>query len=326
MQFLGYAAQTAASGWRMAGQDGGQSIALGDGRSLFLFSDTLLAPVDGGPRPQHGRTGWFLGNCAAIGAPTATLPAAMAALTYFTDGAGRPREIIEPNMIERMAGLRFWPAHCVLRGGEVVVFYIGIHQQEMGTWTFQEEGVGVAVFDPESGECRRVLRDGDWRLWPALPMLSHCGVQLIHEPPLVYVFASIGDDAFLARVNDADLEDPDAYEFSADGAWTRQLLEARPIARAAADYSVAFNRYLGCYLMAWVDSLSKVLNLRTAASPAGPWSEPVSAGVVPHNPESRFVALCFYHPQFDACNGQTVFLSYSQPHFTQNGMLRVTFE
>lgn len=326
MQFLGYAAQAASSGWHMAGQDGGQSIALGDGRSLFLFSDTLLAPAEAGPRPRHGRSGWFLPNCAAIGAPAASLPAAMAALTYFTDAAGRPREIIEPNALERMAGLRFWPAHGIWRGSEVVLFYIGIHQQQMGTWTFEEEGVGIAVFDPASGVCRRVLRHGDWRLWPALPMLSHCGVQLLHEPPLVYVFASIGDNAFLARVNEADLEEPDSYEFAADGAWTRQLLEAKPIARAAADYSVAFNPHLGSYLMAWVDSLSKVLHLRAGASPAGPWSEPVAAGVVPHHPESHFVALCFHHPQFDLDNGQTIFLSYSQPNFTQNGMIRVTFE
>lgn len=322
---MGYAAQTAAPGWRIAGQDGGQSIDLKDGRSLFLFSDTLLAPVAGGPAPERGRSGWFIGNCAAISTPAATLPAAMSALTYFSDASGRPREIVVPTLIERMGGFRFWPAHGILRDGKIFLFYIGIHQHQLGTWTFKEEGVGLAILDPLTGDCRRIERNGDWRMWPDLPPLTHCGVQMLHEPPIFYVFSSIGDDAFLARVNESHLEDPAACEFFAGAKWTTHLLEAKPIACAAADYSVAFNPYLGCYLMAYVDSHSKVLLLRTAAAPTGAWSEPVAVGVVPHAEESRIVSLGFHHPQFDVDNGRTIFISYSQPHFTQNGMLRVTF-
>jgi len=326
---MGYAAQIAGAGWRVSGQDGGQSIPLEDGRSLFFFSDTLLAPVDDGPLPERGRTGWFLANCAAISAamsePGASLPEAMAALTYFTDAAGRPREIIVPTIVERMGGFRFWPAHGMVRDGKVILFYIGIHQHQLGTWTFQEEGVGLAIFDPSTGDCRRIERNGDWRLWPELPALTHCGVQLLREHPLVYVFSSIGGDAFLARVSESSLEDPGAYEFFAGGGWTPHLLEARPIAQASSDYSVAFNSYLGCYLMAYVDSWSKTLMLRTAAAPHGPYAAPVAAGVVPHAAESGLVSLGFHHPQFDLDGGRTIYISYSQPHFTQNGLLRVTF-
>jgi Domain of unknown function (DUF4185) len=328
VHFLGYAAQTCGPGWRLVGQDGGQSIPLHDGGSLFLFSDTLLAPTD-----AASQRGWFLGNCAAIApsSPASTLGSAMTRLEYFADTACRPREILEPTVLERAAGYRFWPEHGLDIGGKVTFFYIGIRQYDpRGTWGFEEAGAGLAVFDPVTGHCHRILNGNDWRPWPNLPSECHCGVQLLPVDSTVYVFCSRVDglcnNAYLARVHQAHLERPDAYEFfGGRGGWAGNPEQAEPIATCGSEYSVAFNAWLGCYLMVYVDAHGKQLCLRTAPNPWGAWSDVLSAGVVPHSEAARLVSIGFHHPQFDLDGGRTIFVSYSQPHFTQNALIEIRF-
>src|SRR5262249_38463560 len=104
--------------WVMIGQDGGQSIELGDD-TLFVFSDTLIAPLRNSHLgryatravpTQPNRQGIFLANSAGVASPT-NLRHALAELRYYTDDNGLPREIVRPTKAEREAGIRFWPEH-----------------------------------------------------------------------------------------------------------------------------------------------------------------------------------------------------------------------
>jgi hypothetical protein len=78
IQHLGYAPAARGVGWALAGQDGGQSIDLGD-RKLFVFSDTLLARTGrlNEPLPATFNRGnaVFLANCAAVSSECGFLPA-----------------------------------------------------------------------------------------------------------------------------------------------------------------------------------------------------------------------------------------------------------
>lgn len=325
---LGYATAGEADSWRLIGQDGGQSVALKDGRSLFLFSDTLLAPM------QHSAVsnrGIFLGNCAALSSAEAKpLTAAMAALHYIQNEQNQPREILPGSDAERALGMRFWPEHGIQIGEAVFFFYLGIRQASPGTWGFVEVGNGLAKLDLRTGTCSRWMCDGDWRPWPMLPSDCHCGVQLLEQNGLVYIFCSrpagLEHEAFLARVQSDALEEPEAYSFFAGkDRWSQRLTEALPLTRCGSEFSVAYNRYLNCYVMTYVEAHLKQLCLRTAPEPWGPYSEPLRAGVVPHREEAKLVSLGFQHPQFDLNNGRTIFISYSQPHFAQNAMIELNF-
>ncbi|MGH9607176.1 MAG: DUF4185 domain-containing protein [Terracidiphilus sp.] len=325
---LGYAATGEGAAWRLVGQDGGQSIALKDGRSLFLFSDTLLAPPSARVGQSKGR---FLANCAAFSpASAAPLTNAMASLTYISDAREEPCEILRSSGAEQALGVRFWPEHGIQSGNEVIFFYLGIQQAEPGTWGFVEAGNGIAKLDLHTGVCSRWLRNGDWRPWPQLPADCHCGVQLLLKDACVFVFSSrpagLEHEAFLARTTPETIEEPDNYSFFAgEAGWSRVMTAAAPLTRCSPDFSVTYNRHLGCYVMTYIETHTRQLCLRTAPEPWGPYSDPLRAGAVPHRPEATLVSLGFQHPQFDVKGGQIIYISYSQPHFAQNAMIELCF-
>jgi len=100
--------------WTMIGQDGGQSIDLGD-RTLIVFADTLLMPTGADGAPEHrsevpqyaagfGERSVFLANCAAV-LDGADLRAGLRELSYLSDSAGFPIEILEPTQDERSFSL-----------------------------------------------------------------------------------------------------------------------------------------------------------------------------------------------------------------------------
>lgn len=332
--------------WLMVGQDGGQSIAVGD-KTLFVFSDTLLAtrralqghvapsPI---PTPRVPGQGVFLANCAALTpAGGATMREALAGLRYYQDIAEVPREILSPSDDERATGLRFWPEHGLFLDGKVYLYYLGIETLDHSSvWAFRNLGAGLAVFDPETGEAEIVRREGDWNLWPAHEDEDdfHFGVQVVKEGPYVYVFGSVRRQVYtttarLARVPVASIADPASYEFlggegDAPG-WTVDRTMARDLGVCSDEYSVSYNPYLGRYVMVYTYAYHKTLWLRTADRLEGPYGEPLQVGVLPSRASSELAYLAWEHPVFRENDGETIYLSYSQPHFTPNGLLALRF-
>lgn len=331
VRLLGQVPRAGGRGWRVLGQDGGQSIPLGAGRTLFVFSDTLIQP-DGG-RPV------LLPSCAAVSAATggggAGLLAALGNLAWLTDSHGRPRTLLAPTPEERRHHLRFWPTHGFAHGGRVVLFYVGVEFVDpRSDWGFRNLGAGLAVLDPDTGLAERVRRGGRWCLWPARGDDFHLGVQTLVADEHAYLFftrrRSLRARAGVARVPLDRVTDPDAYRFlAADGAdparrrWSPWLAEATSLGQASNHVSVAFNPYLGRHLVAWVDGYDKGLYLATAERPEGPWSAAVRAATLPHQAGSELIYLGFEHPGFAADGGRTVALTYCEPHFVQSSVVEV---
>jgi hypothetical protein len=333
IQHLGYAPAARGPGWALAGQDGGQSIDLGD-RRLFVFSDTLLARTgrlnEPLPATFNRDNAVFLANCAAVSSECDFLPA-LAGLDYYSAN-GWPREIIPATVRERLAGHRFWPEHGVLVDGKVYLFYIGIrHFDQSSAWGFQGIGSGIAVLDPGSGDCQRLKHAAGWSFWPVLGDDLHFGTQVLQEDSLLYVFSSrrrgLQSHALLARVPSSGIADRGAYEYlsSCRPEWSPRFEESCDLAPAANEYSVSFNAYLNGYLMVYVDSYSKQLCFRTAPAPWGPYSAAQVSGVLPHHEQSGIISLGFEHPHFREENGRKVYVSYCQPGFTQNSLLSLRF-
>jgi len=325
--------------WVMIGQDGGQSIELGDD-TLFVFSDTLIAPLRNSHLgryatravpTQPNRQGIFLANSAGVASPT-NLRHALAELRYYTDDNGLPREIVRPTKAEREAGIRFWPEHGVLVDGRVYLYYLGVQTVDpRSKWGFRNLGAGLAILDRETGESIRVRREGEWCLWNAGSEDLHFGVQVLRERDDIYVFASVRRDvvcdAYLARVKASEITDPTAYEYleSPRPTWSRDREAAVSLGPSSGDYSVSFNPYLGKYLMVYVDGFDKTLKLRTADRLHGSYSAPVTIVAVPHEPASELIYLGFEHPRFRERDGETIYVSYCQPHFTANSLIALRF-
>jgi hypothetical protein len=320
--------------WSMVGQDGGQSISLGD-ETLFVFSDTLItAPgePEGLPRVSGGGGApcWFLANCAAVGTGT-DLRTSLAGLRYLGDADGFPREIVVATDAERDTGLRFWPLHGTVVDGLVHLFYVGVETTDGSTtWGFENRGVGIAVLDPVTGAVDRVRRNGDWRLWPAMGDDFHFGVQVLPVGDDLYVFGShrrgIDVEGLVGKVAPEAVTDPGAYRFlGTGGRWVASPDEATSLGRAGSDYSVSWNPHLGAYLMLYVDSFSKELTIRLADEVTGPYSPPQRIARVPHHATSELVYLAFEHAEFAAENGRRIYASYCQPYFAMNSLVEIRF-
>jgi Domain of unknown function (DUF4185) len=313
------------------GQDGGQSIDLGD-RTLFVFSDSLFSLVPGRPRETlTAETGYFLGNCGAL-SPERSLTAALASLTYYTDAQGLPREIVAPTPVERLAGHRFWPQHGVAIGRHVYLYYLGLHQFDAtSTWGFRPTGSGLARLDSATGGCERIATDANWCFWPVTADDIRLGTQVLCAGDVLYVFGTrrtpAGRHAILARVRAATIDDVSAYEYlsAATPAWSPRISDACTVVACANEVSVSFNNYLDSYLMVYVDDATKHLIVRIAKDPWGPYTDAVSAGRVPLRDMVNVVALAFEHPHFATHGGRTVVITYCQPNFTQNASVAVTF-
>ncbi len=336
VRHLGPVPEVATSRFVLVGQDGGQSIALGNGEWLFVFADTLLAYPDawrdGWPEarwPIRRDQGRFLANCCARGRG-ATLLQALSALRYACDEDGFPRECLQATPAEGLARVRFWPEHGLRReDGHVFLYYLGIEHFAGGTWGFRNAGTGLALLDPQTGEGRRLRWDGDWRLWPDAGDGSHGGVQVLRHGGCAYVFGSLRDGqttgARLARVAVDALDEPGAYEFLASHAptWTREPARALDLGPCGNEFSVSWNAHLGRYLMTYVERHGRELCLRAADAPWGPYSLPRRVGTLPIEERNQLAALAFEQPGFALEGGRRLTLSYCQANFTRNGLVEL---
>ncbi|MDX6402443.1 MAG: hypothetical protein QOF27_3049 [Gaiellaceae bacterium] len=326
--------------WVMIGQDGGQSIDLGE-ETLVVFADTLLMPtgVSGTPEhraalPQHaadyGDRSVFLANCAAL-MDERDLRSGLRRLRFFSSADGFPVEILATTEAEQAARLRLWPAHGIRSGANVYLYYLGIETIAPDLWGFRNVGVGLARLDPETGSCERIRVDGDWCLWPPRSDDFHFGVQVLQQDGYAYVFGSTRDGldvtSLVGRVPFEEIADRGAYEFYNPSAecWLSDPHRAGSLGPCGSDYSVSFNPYLGKYLMIYVDAFSKELAIRLADRLEGPYSPPETVGRLPHSPASTLIYLGFEHPKFARDDGRRVFVSYCEPRFEMSSLLEVSF-
>jgi hypothetical protein len=335
---LGAAPAIATDTWTLIGQDGGQSIDLGD-EVLFVFADTLLAEAsavrNGLPSsrwPIRRDQGRFLANCCAR-AGRGRLSAELGRLRYALGRDGWPKEILEATAVERLTRTRFWPEHGIAIDGRVFLYYLGIeHFAPDATWGFRNLGTGLAVLDPVSGDAQRLRWDGDWRLWPSGSADVHAGVQVVRDGGHVYVFGASRDGyeitARLARVDASAMGDRESYEYlsSETPVWVRDPSNACSLGPCGSEFSVSYNDYLGGYLMCFVEPYRRSLCVRLAESLWGPYSPPKSLGDLPIDARNDSAALAFEHPLFAAERGRVIAVSYCQPNFTQNGLVGVRFE
>lgn len=211
---------------------------------------------------------------------------------------------------------RIWPLGGIYVNGHSYLYYSLIDVFGTGSWDFRSVGSGLARAADPLGAYDRLRAHGNWR-FPVAP------TQVIEAKGWLYLF-SIEDfngaqGVGMARVRPDEIEEPGGYEFYAGpGPKFSPVKDAAEclVSNVPGEVSVAWNGYLGKYVMASSSDFSHPQEIRfmVADAPVGPWSPPVARIVVPERRQGKRVELvyCVYlHPELFRENGRMMNLTYS---------------
>jgi hypothetical protein len=257
----------AGSGTTWTGGDGTESVALPDGRELWVFDDSLLGKVSGGSRPFDRVD--FLHNSLVVedhGKLTRT---------YYTPG-GRYRlatGYIDPNL-QRRFRYAFWPASAVVDGDRLLLlgneryFY-------KSALTGNISGAFVATLALPS-----LARAGFSEL-PAGTVEDQYIAGTLTDGGYTYVYLVAADGGVLAaRVPGTDLFA--SWSYYSAGQWVPQLSRATPIEQVDFTNHVSVTPVDGRFLyVARAAQYSTQILAAVGCSPVGPFGPPSTVYSVP---------------------------------------------
>lgn len=290
-------------GW--AGGDGAATVVLPDGRTLWVFGDTIVGrPADSGPGYAPG--------------------AYMVHNSFVLQDGGRLRPVNGPGGREvlpnRPDGAFSWPTAGIVDGGQLILFASRMHVTGTGSFDFAQLGTDLAVVD--------VPRGGD----PLVRTVTHVsasngttrpswGQSLVRVGGWIYVYGTFtdprpyrfGKELYVARARPGQPGDVSSWQYHDGHRFGPRADRARPLIGADGGVSTTLSvlvspngratvvskrdEFLGTDVRAW-----------TAPTPAGPFRlarkrlfaapSGLTAGEV--------VYLAEAHPQFQLPGGRTL--------------------
>ncbi|MGA6925031.1 MAG: DUF4185 domain-containing protein [Desulfosarcina sp.] len=284
---------------RWLGADDAHSVDLNDGRILWLFGDTFIAP-DGSP--QRARADLIRNS---IGIQTGSDPST-AAMAFFW----RRMAVQRPASFFAESGFRwFWPGDGMRIGNRLLIFLTMIEpaENDLGFAVAGWRSVRVENPDAVPGRwCIEAARQAPHRFVVALG----AGGVLLHGGYLyAYGTPPSGNAAYLARWPEqkagvGDLRDPQWWCGNDLGWQNESSLKGLPAALfidGQAEFGVHYEPRVDRYIQIQTIGFGAVdLGFRTAARPEGPWS-----------PLNRF-----YSPQEASASGILIYAAKSHPFLT----------
>lgn len=316
------AAFTRESGWN--GGDIGHSIDLGDGRTLWLFGDSIVGPVRDGTRVAgeskfvRGAVGWHETpeDGAAPGETSFAIPEAFGDVPVVGWASPAPGLFGEDAWYWLMGdGEMVWDGaghrRFVLFAGA-----IGPAGNPDGVWNFRQLGGAVLTVAAPEGAAERWdavqranrLVGAAARFGEEAVETDHWGLAVVAWPPgaeagertiSIYGVRSAvpGDNRLvLARCAEDALDRPAEWVFFDGEGWAPERDAAATIvADAQTEFTVERVRLpdamgVGREVLVMVQSepmLGRHIWVRTATAPEGPWSAPVSVFEVPEPGEDE---------------------------------------
>jgi hypothetical protein len=168
-----------------------------------------------------------------------------------------------------------------------------VYSDDLGeTWTHAERNLG----GPESGFNMLALAHGT-------------GTSVGHVYAVGTPCGRFGP-ARVARVEPEDILDPDAWSYFTASGWSDDPAAAsRVIEEPVGEGSLVWNQGLGRWLYTYLNEDSAALELRDAANPWGPWSEPVTLARAADFPQ---LYGAYTTPSFVSEDGLTIYFVMSQ--------------
>lgn len=293
-------------------QDGGESFVV-PGGAIWAFGDTFKGSrsADGTP---HFAGGAISCSIAFLGTDAKSYPPAFHYLVSSNGDAVSPFKFLPDEQPTKR--YRIWPLGGVDVNGEYYLFYTLIEVFGNGQWDFRAVGSGLGRSKIALGPYERLQPHGDWR-FPVAP------TQVIEADGWLYLFSiqkfNGQQGVALARVRPEKIEDPAAYEFYTGPGpefSSRQKAAPQLVGDVPGQVSVAWNPYLGKYVMASSSDFSHPREIRflVADAPYGPWSSSVAHIEVPQYRQGKRVNLvycAYFHPELYQENGRVMNLTYS---------------
>lgn len=298
--------------YQVKGTDLGIMWADDRGQILAAFGDTFGTGWEG---PGSG-----FGNPATIDWRSNTLarssdrnPArGMSFSDFVTDRAGHAKELL-PSLKQDGIEITKIPTGGVNVGGRNYLAYMSVrHFGEPGQWITNYSGVAYS--------------DDGGQSWVAAPYTcrpntpaSDDKFQMIayaRRDGFVYAFGTPNGrfgNAYVTRVPEQRLLDNSAYEYWTGTAWSpgASVLASPIVAGPVGELSVRYDDILKSWEMMYLDESSKVIVLRLAPQPTGPWGTPIpvaTASQYPNlyggflNPDSHGFEIYFTMTQYDRYN------------------------
>jgi hypothetical protein len=272
------------NGW--TGADGDFAIALTNGLTLWLFSDTFVGEV----RDGHRTNTTMINNSAAW--QYSNDPASARVEFFHGESADKkPTSLIKPADGKGW----FWLSDGIMAQGRLFLFLAQIERaDEKSAFGFRHIGVWL-------GEVANPLAPPtQWRVTQRKIPFTRFGADenrlfgpaVLTADGFIYIFGArerkrAGKTMILARAPEASLEHFASWQFRARDGWSTNVADAADLCgEVANEYSVSWLPALRRYVLICTENgLSEKIIARTAIEPWGAWSD---AAVIYHCPEATW--------------------------------------
>ncbi|MEV4415586.1 DUF4185 domain-containing protein, partial [Catellatospora sp. NPDC049609] len=257
--------------WQLKATDLGIMWDNGSGQILTLFGDTF---GNGWTGPGGG-----VGNGATIDWRCNTL--VRSADRHLADGMTFDSAVLDrpghagtvlPCKQINFDEMTVIPTAAISVGNRQYMHYMSVnHWGDAGRWYTNHSGI---AYSDDNGQTWVEDADARWQNTPAWDNRFQMAAML-RQSGHVYLYGTPNGrfgNAYLARVPEGQLLEPGAYRYWNGSAWvTDQWASAVVAAGPVGEVSVLYSRYLGRYVMAYLNESRGALVLRTAPTPTGPW-------------------------------------------------------
>jgi hypothetical protein len=269
-----------------------------DGTVYIAFGDTF-----GCCRPPEGGGGGGQWRYNVLGYSTdQNLEDGMTLDGMMTDDNGRARAVLR----KRFEDFTIIPTAGIAVGDRMFLHYMAVDEWgEPGHWTLNRSGWG---YSDDRGETWTQPPESTWEGDTNFGMTA-----LLENEGYVYVFGTHGgrySGVQLARVPaEADaVLDMSAYTYWDGSDWSNDIEQAVEIVPSpVGELSVAWNEFLGRWIMTYLDEPRRGLVIREAPELTGPWSEP---RMLVDSADFPSLYGSYLHPW--ASDGEVIYFAMSQ--------------
>jgi hypothetical protein len=287
---------TRSKGW--TGADATYSIALQEGKNLWMFGDTFIDQV----RTDRSRPSFRLIRNSLVLQEGESFETIHGGTASMPDAFAKPPEPDD----------WYWPGDGTVANGKVYLFMHGFGTSGAGSWDFYRTSIDLLTLNLETLaiEDNRRLFDNPAISW---------GAAIMEEGDVTYVYGVMSvnavKDLYVARTNN-DLSE--TWEYFDGSGWHIDPFQAAPIYSGVSEQFSVFKDGSTYYLLTQHNLFGKEIYLLTSSSPEGAFSDKRTIYCTPETGGNIWTYNAFAHPQVYS---DSMLISYNVNSLDANDLL-----